>query len=81
MTREEVVAKVVGILVDKLEVDVEEAENEKADLRDDLGTDSLDAVELIMEFEKEFSIGIPDDEAEEIHTVRDVIDYIYKRVE
>jgi acyl carrier protein len=81
MKRKEVDAKVVEILVDKLGVDTEEAENEKADLQDDLGADSLDTVELIMEFEKEFNIGISDDDAEEIHTVRDIIDYIYKRVE
>lgn len=48
---------------------------------DDLGADSLDIVELIMAFEEEFEIEIPDDAAEKIKTVRDAVDYIEKQVQ
>lgn len=67
--------KVVKIIVDKL--GVEEAEvTPEANYANDLGADSLDTVELIMEFEKEFDISIPDEDAEQIATVGDTIDYI-----
>lgn len=68
-------AKVKAIIVDKLGVDESEVTNE-ASFTNDLGADSLDTVELIMEFEKEFNIGIPDDQAETISTVGDAIKYI-----
>lgn len=66
-----------AIIVDKLGVDYNEVTSD-ASFTDDLGADSLDVVELIMEFEKEFSISIPDDQAENISTVRDAIKYIEK---
>lgn len=68
-------SKVVSIIVDKLGVDEAEVKNE-ASFTNDLGADSLDTVELIMEFEKEFNIAIPDDQAEKIQTVGEAITYI-----
>ncbi len=70
-----ITAKVVSIIVDKLGVDEKEVTPE-ASFTNDLGADSLDTVELIMEFEKEFNIAIPDDQAEKIATVGDAINYI-----
>jgi len=67
--------KVIAIIVDKLGVDEKEV-TETASFTNDLGADSLDTVELIMEFEKEFNIAIPDDQAEKIGTVADAISYI-----
>jgi len=67
--------KVKAIIVDKLGVDENEVTPE-ASFTNDLGADSLDTVELIMEFEKEFNIAIPDDQAEKISTVGDAIKYI-----
>lgn len=67
--------KVKSIIVDKLGVDYSEVRPE-ASIEYDLGADSLDAVELIMEFEKEFAISIPDEEAERLKSVADVILYI-----
>jgi len=67
--------KVKAIIVDKLSVDEAEVKPE-ASFANDLGADSLDTVELIMEFEKEFKISIPDDQAEKISTVGDAIAYI-----
>ena len=67
--------KVVAIIVDKLNVEESEVSNE-ASFTNDLWADSLDTVELIMEFEKQFNISIPDDKAEGIQTVGDAIDYI-----
>ena len=71
----EIESKVKAIIVDKLGVDEAEVKPE-ASFTNDLGADSLDTVELIMEFEKEFSISIPDDKAEKIATVGDAISYI-----
>ncbi|GAB5416795.1 MAG: acyl carrier protein [Crocinitomicaceae bacterium] len=71
----DVKSKVVSIIVDKLGVEESEV-NEAASFTNDLGADSLDTVELIMEFEKEFNIAIPDDQAENIQTVGDAIKYI-----
>jgi len=68
-------SKIVSIIVDKLGVEESEVANE-ASFTNDLGADSLDTVELIMEFEKEFNIAIPDDQAENIQTVGDAIKYI-----
>ena len=68
-------SRVKAIIVDKLGVDEGEVTNE-ASFTNDLGADSLDTVELIMEFEKEFNIAIPDDQAEKIATVGDAIKYI-----
>ena len=68
-------SRVISIIVDKLGVDEGEVTSE-ASFTNDLGADSLDTVELIMEFEKEFHIAIPDDHAENIATVGDAISYI-----
>jgi acyl carrier protein len=67
--------KVKSIIVDKLGVDEKEV-TPTASFTNDLGADSLDTVELIMEFEKEFNIAIPDEQAEKIGTVGDAIAYI-----
>ncbi len=67
--------KVQAIIVEKLSVEPAEVKPE-ASFANDLGADSLDTVELIMEFEKVFKISIPDDEAEKISTVGDAIAYI-----
>ena len=71
----DVSSKVTAIIVDKLGVDESEVTAE-ASFTNDLGADSLDTVELIMEFEKEFNIAIPDDQAEKIGTVANAISYI-----
>ena len=71
----EIEAKVKAIIVDKLSVDEAEVKNE-ASFANDLGADSLDTVELIMEFEKEFGITIPDEASEQIKTVGGAIEYI-----
>jgi acyl carrier protein len=75
----EIESKVKSIIVDKLGVDENEV-NAEASFTNDLGADSLDTVELIMEFEKEFDIQIPDDQAENILTVGSAIDYIKDNV-
>jgi acyl carrier protein len=74
-TMSDVSAKVTAIIVDKLGVEESEVTLE-ASFTNDLGADSLDTVELIMEFEKEFNIAIPDDQAEKISTVGQAVDYI-----
>ena len=75
----EIKGKVKSIIMDKL--GVEEAEiTDEASFTNDLGADSLDTVELIMEFEKEFNIAIPDDQAEKIGTVGQAITYIEANV-
>ena len=71
----EIANRVTAIIVDKLGVSESEVKPE-ATFAQDLGADSLDTVELIMEFEKEFGITIPDDKAEGITTVGDDISYI-----
>ena len=71
----DITTRVKAIIVDKLGVDENEVTPE-ATFTNDLGADSLDTVELIMEFEKEFNIAIPDDQAEKIGTVSDAIKYI-----
>lgn len=67
--------KVKQIIVDKLGVDEAEVTSE-ASFQNDLGADSLDTVELIMEFEKEFDISIPDEQAENIQTVGQAVTYL-----
>lgn len=67
--------RVIQIIVDKLGVEIGEV-TEAASFTNDLGADSLDTVELIMELEKEFNISIPDEAAEKIQTVGDAISYL-----
>jgi len=78
-TMSEIASKVKSIIVDKLGVDEKEV-TETAKFTD-LGADSLDTVELIMEFEKEFNIAIPDEQAEKISTVGEAIAYIEANVQ
>jgi acyl carrier protein len=75
----EIAQKVKSIIIDKLGVEDSEVTPE-ASFTNDLGADSLDTVELIMEFEKEFNISIPDDQAENIGTVGDAISYLEANV-
>lgn len=72
---ENVVEKVKEIIVDKLGVEESEV-TETANFTNDLGADSLDTVELLMEFEKEFGVKIPDEDAAGIATVADAIEYV-----
>ena len=76
----EIASKVKAIIVDKLGVEESEV-TPGASFTNDLGADSLDTVEMIMDFEKEFGIQIPDGEAEKISTVGDAISYIEKSLE
>ena len=71
----DIATRVKNIIVDKLGVDENEVTTE-ASFTNDLGADSLDTVELIMEFEKEFNISIPDEQAEKISTVGQAVEYI-----
>lgn len=73
----EIADRVKSIVVDKLGVEPEKV-TEEASFITDLGADSLDTVELIMDFEKEFGATIPDEEAEKIKTVGDAINYLEK---
>ncbi len=71
-------SKVKKIIVDQLGVSEDEV-NSKASFVEDLGADSLDTVEMVMAFEEEFNIEIPDEDAEKIKTVQDAVDYIGKK--
>ncbi len=75
----EIAEKVKKIIVEKLSVEESEV-TPQASFTADLGADSLDTVELVMEFEKQFDIQIPDDQAEKIATVGDAISYLEKNV-
>ena len=75
----DIASRVKSIIVDKLGVDEKEV-TPAASFTNDLGADSLDTVELIMEFEKEFNIAIPDDQAEKIGTVGEATTYIEANV-
>ena len=75
----DVATKVRAIIIDKLGVDEGEV-TDNASFTNDLGADSLDTVELIMEFEKEFDIQIPDDKAENITTVKEAISFVQEAV-
>ncbi|MBI1912798.1 MAG: acyl carrier protein [Deltaproteobacteria bacterium] len=70
--------KVKKIIIDQLDVTEEEVTSQ-ASFVDDLGADSLDTVEMVMAFEEEFSIEIPDEDAEKIKTVQDAVEYIQKK--
>jgi len=71
-------SKVKKIIMEQLDVNESEVTSE-ASFVDDLGADSLDTVEMVMAFEEEFNIEIPDEDAEKIRTVKDAIDYIAKK--
>ena len=71
--------KIKEIIIDKLGIEESEI-TESASFTNDLGADSLDTVELIMEFEKEFNVSIPDEDAEKISTVGDAISYLKDNV-
>lgn len=75
----DIAAKVKKIVVDQLGVD-EDKVTDNASFIDDLGADSLDTVELVMAFEEEFGVEIPDDAAEKIQTVKDAIEFIKAKV-
>ena len=79
MQYEEIVKKVKDIIVDKLGVEESEV-TETANFTNDLGADSLDTVELLMEFEKVFDIKIPDEETSTIATVQDAIDKVKEKL-
>ena len=72
--------KVKKIIVDQLDVE-EDKVTEAASITDDLGADSLDGVDLVMSFEEEFDIEIPDDQVEKIKTVGDIVKFIEEKVE
>lgn len=72
--------KVKKIIVDQLDVE-EDKVTEAASITDDLGADSLDVVDLVMSFEEEFGIEIPDDQVEKIKTVGDIVKFIEEKVE
>lgn len=79
MTEEEIVKQVKAIIVDKLGVEETEV-TESANFTNDLGADSLDTVELLMEFERVFGIKIPDEETSTIATVKDAIDKVKEKL-
>ena len=79
MADQEIENKVKQIIVDELGVDENEV-TPNARFIDDLGADSLDIVELVMEFEKEFNIDIPDEDAEKMRTVGDAMNYLREKV-
>jgi len=77
---DEIAQKVIKIVADQLNVDEEEVRPDSSFV-DDLGADSLDTVELVMAFEEEFGIEIPDEDAEKIQTVQQAIDYIASKLD
>jgi acyl carrier protein len=77
-TRDEIKKIVTNELINLLGADENEI-TEDANLQNDLGMDSLDAVELIMNFEQEFNIAIPDSDVENIKTVKEIIDYFFEQ--
>ncbi len=76
----DVQAKVKDIIVQQLGVDLDKVTTE-ASFVDDLGADSLDVVELVMAFEEEFGVEIPDEDAEKIATVKDAVDFLSQKLE
>lgn len=78
-TTEEILSQVQEITNDKMGIDKEDVKMESK-INDDLGLDSLDTVELIMEIERHFNIAIPDDNAENFYKVSDVVNYLYENL-
>jgi acyl carrier protein len=79
MKKEEIFEKVKFSFEDYIGLDEDLIVNE-ANLKDDLGLDSLDVVELIMEYEKEFNISVPDEDIDNIKTIENIVDYLYSRI-
>lgn len=79
MSHEEIVKQVKDVIVDKLGAEESEV-TEAANFTNDLGADSLDTVELLMEFERVFGIKIPDEDASQIATVADAVKYVEEKV-
>jgi acyl carrier protein len=79
MTKDEIFKDLQEIIVDSIGLESDEIEN-SSDFRDDLGFDSLDSIEVIMEVEKKYYISIPDDEAEKLETVEKAVDYLFNRL-
>ena len=79
MTEQEIEAKVIDIVAEQMGADKAKI-NRETSFVEDLNADSLDTVELVMEFEDEFETSIPDEEAEKIQTVGQAIDYIKKAI-
>ena len=77
---EDIQKKVVDLIVDQLGVDADSVTSDSHFI-DDLGADSLDTVELVMAFEEEFDIEIPDEDAEKLETVSDAIGYLKQRLD
>ncbi|XLQ20286.1 MAG: acyl carrier protein [Candidatus Moraniibacteriota bacterium] len=80
MNKDKLQNKVVGIISEHLSVDIPKITLD-ANFIDDLGADSLDAVEMVMAFEEDFNIEIPDEDAEKITTLRKALDYIEKKMQ
>ncbi|MBW4612290.1 MAG: acyl carrier protein [Desmonostoc vinosum HA7617-LM4] len=80
MSQEDIFERVKEIVIEQLGVEDESKVTPKATFIDDLGADSLDTVELVMALEEEFNIEIPDEAAEKILSVQDVVDYINNKV-
>ena len=78
MSEKSISEKVKDIIVEQLGVNPEQV-TESASFIEDLGADSLDTVELVMAFEEEFSVEVPDEDAETLQTVGNVVDYIEKK--
>ncbi len=77
---QEIIDEVKDVIAEKLSVDKEEITLDKS-FTADLGADSLDTVELIIEFEKRFGVSIPDEDAEKIQTVGDAVEYIQSHIQ
>jgi len=79
VTNQEIIERIDRSIAEEFEIDPEAMKPEKT-LFQDLGLDSLDIVELVMEFEKEFNIDIPDEDAEKLRTVGDAVKYLDEKV-
>ncbi len=78
MSREDALKRITKVVAAQLSLSEDEI-NETSSFTTDLGADSLDTVELVMAFEDEFSVEIPDDDAEKIATIKDAVDYVYAK--
>ncbi len=78
MSREDALKRITKVVASQLSLSEDEI-NETSSFTTDLGADSLDTVELVMAFEDEFSVEIPDEDAEKIATIKDAVDYVYAK--